>query len=146
VPPLTDWQAALLGSARRAVLATTRPDGRPRLVPIAYAFDDGRGTPLIYSALDEKPKLVSDPHLLARVRDVVARSQVSLLVDRWTEDWARLAWLRLDGRARVVEPGAEGHARAVALLRERYPQYAAQRLEDRPLLVIEVESVTGWRP
>jgi hypothetical protein len=31
-------------------------------------------------------------------------------------------------------------------LRERYPQYAAQRLEDRPLLAIEVESVTGWRP
>jgi PPOX class probable F420-dependent enzyme len=141
---LTDWQADLLRSARRAVLATIRPDGRPRLVPIAYAVADDADTPLIYSAIDEKPKVVSDPHRLARVRDIIERPQVSLMVDRWAEDWTRLAWLRLDGRAQLLEPGAAGHAGALAMLRERYPQYVAQRLEERPLLAITVESVAGW--
>ncbi len=141
---LTDWQAELLRSTRRAVLATIRPDGRPRLVPIAYAVAHDADTLLIYSPIDEKPKVVSDPHRLARVRDIMARPRVSLLVDRWAEDWAHLAWLRLDGRAQLLEPGAAGHAHALALLRERYPQYAAQRLEERPLLAIAVEAVAGW--
>ncbi len=142
---LARWQAELLRSARRAVLATIRPDGRPRLVPIAYALDDAADPALIYSPIDEKPKSVSDPHRLARVRDVLARPSVSLLADEWSEDWSQLAWLRVDGQAQVIEPHIDGHARAVQLLRLRYPQYAAQRLEDRPLLSIAVESITTWR-
>jgi PPOX class probable F420-dependent enzyme len=141
---LNDWQAELLRSAPRAVLATIRPDGRPRLMPIAYAVADDADTPLVYSPIDEKPKTVSDPHRLARVRDIMQRPRVSLLVDRWAEDWTRLAWLRLDGLAQLLEPAAAGHSRGVALLRARYPQYAAHRLEDRPLLAIAIESVAGW--
>ena len=53
----------LLSRARRAVLATIAPDGRSRLVPIAYAFAGA----VLYTPLDEKPKKVSDPHDLARV-------------------------------------------------------------------------------
>ena len=34
-------------------------------------------------SLDEKRKRVSDPHRLARVRDLLARPQVTLLVDRY---------------------------------------------------------------
>lgn len=136
---------ALLDEARRAVLATTRRDGRPRLVPIAFAVDAASG--VLYSALDEKPKSVADPRRLARVRDVVARPQVSVLVDRWSEDWSQLAWLRLDGRARLLEPteaGADEHAAAINMLRARYPQYAGQALEAAPLLRIELEHASGW--
>lgn len=142
---LAAWQEALLRSARRAVLATIRPDSRPRLVPIAYALDAQADLPLIYTPLDEKPKSVPDPHRLARVRDVVLRPAVSVLVDTWSEDWTQLAWLRLDGRAQLLEAADDGHARAVALLRQRYPQYGGQHLEDRPLLAIEIEAATGWR-
>jgi PPOX class probable F420-dependent enzyme len=141
---MADWQARLLRSARRAVLATIRPDGRPRLVPIVFAVDDDEPL-LIYSAIDEKPKAVRDPLLLARVRDITARPAVSLLVDNWSEDWTQLAWLRLGGRAHLVEHDDRLRQRALALLRERYPQYAAQRLEQRPLLAIEIDTVTGWR-
>jgi PPOX class probable F420-dependent enzyme len=132
------------------VLATIRADGRPRLVPLAFAAvaSEAGGEPLlIYSALDEKPKSVADPHDLGRVRDVIADPRVTLLIDRWSEDWQRLAWLRLDGRASVLEPTDEPageHARAVGLLRERYPQYAGQRLERRPLLRIVVDRSVSW--
>jgi len=130
----------LLERARRGVLATIAADGTPRLVPIAFAFADG----VLYSALDDKPKSVSDPHDLARVRDIVARPRVSVLLDHWDEDWAQLEWLRLIGRASILESGVPEHAAAVGLLRKRYPQYASHRLEERPIIRIAVERKVGW--
>jgi PPOX class probable F420-dependent enzyme len=116
-------------------------------MPVAYAYDESPAGPLLYSALDEKRKSVADPRALARVRDIVARPRVAVLVDRWDEDWSRLAWVRLEGKALLLEPtdpsGPE-HARAVGLLRARYPQYAHQALEQRPVIRIAVERVTGW--
>ena len=130
----------LLERARRGVLATIAADGTPRLVPIAFAFSDG----VLYSALDEKPKSVSDPHDLARVRDISSRPQVSVLVDEWDEDWTKLSWVRLVGRASLLESGVAEHAVAVGLLRERYPQYASHRLEERPIIRIEVDRISSW--
>jgi PPOX class probable F420-dependent enzyme len=147
VASLTDDQRALLERSRRAVLGTISPNGRPRLVPIAFAVVGAAPELIVYSALDEKPKTVSDPRQLARVRDIRARPQVSVLVDEWHEDWTRLRWLRLDGSATVLEPDTSAvneHAAAVGALRERYPQYDGHRLEDRPVVRIRVERVTGW--
>lgn len=144
---LTDQQRELLRRTRRAILGTTSPSGRPRLVPAAFAVLEAAPELIVYTALDEKPKAVSDPYKLARVRDIRARPQVSLLVDEWHEDWARLTWVRLDGTAALLEPGGSAsgeHAMAVHALRERYPQYADQRLEERPILRIHVEKVTDW--
>jgi PPOX class probable F420-dependent enzyme len=148
VARLTEAQREMLEQSRRAILGTTAEDGRPRLVPMVFAVaaaDDGHT--LLYSALDEKPKSVSDPHRLARVRDIVERPNVSVLVDRWDEDWSRLAWLRLDGRATLLEPDGpdtEEHGAAVRLLRDRYVQYATHRLEERPMLRIEIDRVVDW--
>jgi PPOX class probable F420-dependent enzyme len=145
---LGESQRELLSRARRAVLGTTAPDGRPRLVPIAFAFVDSSPREVVlYSALDEKPKSVADPHALARVRDLLVRPRVSVLVDEWNEDWDRLRWLRLDGLATLMEPAGDAaaeHATAVGLLRERYPQYATHHLEDRPIVRIAVERVSSW--
>ena len=148
---LTPTEEELLRETRRGVLATIAPDGRPRLVPIAFSFaisltGDSKNL-VLYSALDEKPKSVADPRDLARVRDVLERPEVTVLVDRWDEDWSRLAWLRLQGTADLLEPGdqqAAEHATAVGLLRARYPQYASHRLEDRPIMRIRVTRAVSW--
>lgn len=147
----------VIRSARRAVLATITREGRARLVPICFWMPDsmpgppGTGSPLlVYSALDDKPKSVADPLQLGRVRDLLARPAVSLLVDRWDEDWRRLAWVRLDGSARVLGParpdGADAaeHELAVAGLRARYPQYRTHDLAARPLIRVAVEQATEW--
>jgi PPOX class probable F420-dependent enzyme len=139
---LTDDDRALLADARRAVLATLAPDGRPRLVPVCYAVDPDR--PVIRIPLDRKPKRTDDPLALARVRDIAADPRVTILVDRWAEDWARLAWLRVEGRASLFEPSEPGHRAVVAALRTRYPQYVEQRLEDRPMIEVVVERVVRW--
>jgi PPOX class probable F420-dependent enzyme len=130
----------VLSRARRAVLATIAADGRPRLVPIAFASADG----ILYTALDEKPKRVAEPHDLARVRDILARPEVTVLVDEWHEDWTRLAWERLYGRAELLESGAAEHAEAVKLLRQRYPQYEEHRLEERPIIRVTIDRTVSW--
>jgi PPOX class probable F420-dependent enzyme len=145
---LTADELAFLVAARTAVLATIDEGGLPRLVPICFVVTESPRL-LLHSPLDEKPKRIGDPHMLARVRDIAERPEVSVLVERWSEDWGRLGWLRLYGLAALLEPagdpldGAE-HGAVVAALRGKYPQYRVQQLEDRPLIRIVLERCRSW--
>jgi PPOX class probable F420-dependent enzyme len=149
-PILNPRQRTFLVAARRAVLATTAPDGRPRLVPICFIVADHApdGRPTLYTPLDEKPKLVDDPRDLARVRDLLAVPEVSLLVDRWSEDWSRLGWVRLYGSGVVLEPRTtpdpEEHGAAVTALRTKYPQYEGHALESRPIIRLTIDRAVSW--
>lgn len=135
-PVLTPAERELLVAARRATLATIARDGRARLVPICFVLVDD----VVWSPLDEKPKSVDDVRSLARVRDIELDSRVTLLVDRWSEDWSELAWLRIDGRAKVVD----AEATVMAALRAKYAQYADHDLESRPMIRIEIDGVRSW--
>lgn len=140
-------QRRFVQSVRRATLATIRPDGTPRLVPVCFvlATRDPDGPERLYSPLDEKPKATSDPRRLARVGDIVARPSVELLIDRWSEDWTELAWLRLDAEATLLEPGdGPEHAWAVSALREKHLQYRTHDLEARPMIRLRVTTVAHW--
>jgi PPOX class probable F420-dependent enzyme len=144
---LTSAELRFLGAARTAVLATIEGGGLPRLVPICFIVAELPRL-VLYSPLDEKPKRVADTHQLSRVRDILERPEVALLVDRWTEDWNHLGWLRLQGIADLVEPGdtaaAVEHGAAVAALRRKYAQYETHRLEERPLIRIVIERSRSW--
>ncbi|HEY7700771.1 MAG TPA: pyridoxamine 5'-phosphate oxidase family protein [Candidatus Limnocylindrales bacterium] len=118
-------------------MATIAPDGRPRLVPICFVVIDD----VVWTPLDEKPKAVVDVRDLARVRDIERDARVTLLVQRWSEDWSALGWLRVDGEAELV---ATAGPAVVAALRAKYPQYAGHDLEGRPMLAIAIGAVTAW--
>lgn len=142
-------QRAFVADARTATLATLAPSGRARLVPICFVVgaDARDGRPRIYSPLDDKPKRSDDPHDLARVQDLLVLPEATLLVERWSEDWSQLAWVRLDGRGELLEPEPherEEHASAIATLRNKYPQYADHRLEERPVLRFTVYRSIAW--
>jgi len=142
-PVLSTVERAFLSDARRAVLATIARDGRPRLVPICFVVDPRR--PILWTPLDEKPKAVDVAHL-GRVRDIQSDPRVTVLVDRWDEDWTQLAWLRYYGTASIIGPDTEGQARAVAIaaLRAKYPQYTKHDLEARLIIRIAIERATSW--
>jgi PPOX class probable F420-dependent enzyme len=143
-PVLSAPERTLAESARRAVLTTIAPDGRPRPVPICFALDPRR--PILYTPLDEKPKTTDDPLRLARVTDILADSRVVVLVDRWDEDWNRLAWVRILGEASLLQPDTDPaeHGAVVTVLRARYPQYATHDLETRPLIRIVIQHTASW--
>ena len=136
LPVLTPAERELLVATRRATLATIAPDGAPRPVPVCFVVIGD----VVWSPLDEKPKAVDDVRSLARVRDIRERPTVALLVDRWSEDWSQLAWLRIAGRAALVD----SEPAAVAALRTKYPQYADHDLESRSMIRIEIAGVRSW--
>jgi hypothetical protein len=69
---------------------------------------------------------------------------VALVVDRYDEQWSRLAWVQLRGTAGLLHDGPP-YERGIALLAARYPQYGAVPLVGRPLLVIRPRQVRSWR-
>ncbi len=137
MPALTpDQQRDQVANAPVARLATLRPDGTARLVPITFALVDG----LICSAIDEvKPKRSTR---LARLADVARDPRAAVLVDTYADDWSRLWWVRIDGTAAVHEAG-DLHTRALAALVAKYPPYAAAP-PSGPVLVLTPMSWAGW--
>ncbi len=117
-----------VAEARVGRLATVTSEGRPHLVPFCFAVDGDR----LYSAVDDaKPKSTLALRRLDHIRQHPA---VSVLVDHYAEDWSTLWWIRLDGEAVVLEPGAAEHEVGLGLLVAKYEQYqaaSAARLRDR---------------
>ena len=151
-PLLTPARRALLAETRRAVLVTLGSSRRLRPVPVCFAVSPPPAD-VVWTPIDEKPKRSEGAGGLARVRDILSNPTVAVLADRWDEDWSRLAWLRLEGEATLLEPpretGASGenereHARAVVALRARYPQYASHALERLPVIRIAVTRAVEW--
>ena len=129
-------QRSRFAAAPVARLATLRPDGTPRLVPITFALVDG----LVCSAVDEvKPKTTTR---LARLADVERDPRVGLIVDHYADDWAELWWVRVDGTAAVHRDGAL-RERALAALCAKYPPYAAVP-PSGPLLAVTATRWAGW--
>ena len=140
---LADDERAFLATARRAVLGTIAPDGRPRLVPICFVLAAERAGPLLAArrqAEAQRRSAGAGPrprHRRGPAGDGPRRSLGRGLVA------ARLAALRRQGEPAATSSAA-GHGDVVAALRAKYPQYATHRLEDRPLIRIEIERVTSW--
>ncbi len=126
-------------SARVARLATVDPDGRPHAVPICFALVGER----VVSALDGKPETV-EPNEYRRLRNVEATPAVTVLVDHYTEDWDRLGWVQLRGRASVIAPDEPNHPDGLAALREKYEQYHEHALSGRPVIEVRIGSVRSW--
>lgn len=125
----------LVADARVGRLATLDPDGRPNLVPFVFALEGDS----LYSSVDEKPK---GSRRLRRVENLRRDPEVTVLVDHYEEDWPGLWWVRLRGRGRVLEDGPE-RARALALLRDKYPQYR-EAPPRGPVIAVDVIEWRGW--
>lgn len=135
---LTEIQASWLARAPVARLATADATGAPHVIPVCYAYD-GR---FLYSVLDQKPKSTSLTRL-RRVKNIQANPQVSLVVDHYEDDWERLGYLLIFGRAELLMEGGE-RAGAVRLLREKYHQYRAMNVAENPVIKIVPERVVAW--
>ena len=134
---LTEVARAFCERTRVARLATADAKRVPHLVPVCFAILGDS----LYITIDEKPKRVDIP--LKRLRNILENPEVAVTVDRWDEDWRRLAWVMLRGRAEILADGAE-HDRAQARLRERYPQYRSMDLAPLPVIALRIARVTAW--
>lgn len=138
---LPAFAAELLYQGRVARLGTADRAGQPLVVPVCYVFD-GRAC---FSAIDAKPKRL-DARRLRRLRNIAENPRVSLTVDRYDEEWSRLCWVIVQGRADILTDGPE-RAAAVDGLLTKYAQYRAMGLDRQAATVIRIapEKVLSWR-
>jgi len=106
----SDDVRGFLYACRVARLATAGVDGKPLVIPICYAYDGER----LFTPIDKKPKSV-EPSELRRVRNILQNPKVSVVVDRYSEDWEGLGYVVIEGRAEILSGGKE-YARALRLL------------------------------
>jgi PPOX class probable F420-dependent enzyme len=133
---LTDKQRRFLDAGRVARLATADAAGRPHVVPVCHALIDDT----VYFTIDEKPKRTPRLKRLSNLHD---NPVAALVVDRYDEDWSRLGWVMVSGRAEILASGPE-HDRAQGRLRARYPQLAVMRIEGLPVVAVRIDHVASW--
>lgn len=121
---------------RRGYLATLGADAAPHLVPVCFTWAGD----VIWTAVDGKPKSGEE---LQRLKDIQENPRTAFIVDRWDEDWSRLAWLQARGRATLLEAGQEVD-RAHSALRDKYPQYRGGVALEGPVIRIDVDRWVGW--
>ena len=135
VAGLPAWARTLLVRERRAHLGLLDADGAPRVLPVTYAVTGEE----VVSAVDHKRK--RDPGgELARVRWLRRDARAALTVDRYDDDWDRLAWVQLLGEI-AVRDTVDGDA--LAALQSRYPPYR-DRPPAGPLLRLRVTRALCW--
>jgi len=142
---MASWTPAtrrFLDAHRVGHLATAGADGAPHVVPVCYALDDDA----LYFVADLKPKRRPARELL-RLANLRANPRAALVVDDYDDDWTRLAYVLVRGPATLVD-APPAHAAALALLRDKYPQYRHMPLDDstaHPIVRIVPARVVTWR-
>ncbi len=130
-----DRARSLVAEARVARLATIDPDGRPNLVPFCFALQGDT----IFSSVDGKPK---ERRRLQRAANVERDPRLTVIVDRYDEDWDRVWWVRVRGLGRILDEGPE-YEGALAVLTAKYPQYTEDP-PPGPALAIQAVGWRGW--
>jgi PPOX class probable F420-dependent enzyme len=115
-----------------AILATADASGVPHLVPVVFAAVGDQ----LALVVDHKPKRSTN---LRRLRNIAANPHVSLLTERYADDWSALWWARADGTAHVnpLTPPV------LAAFQARYPQYREDP-PDGPAVLVTVAKWSGW--
>jgi PPOX class probable F420-dependent enzyme len=135
---LSNDERRFLAHQRVAHLATADRGAVPHVVPVCFAVSAGT----LYITIDEKPKR-HPATALKRLKNIAENPAVAVIVDRYDEDWARLGWVMLRGRAEILREGQE-HQDAQALLRSRYPQLAAMQIAIYPVIAVRIERTRSW--
>ena len=114
---MDDLRSQVAGEPVVARLATLDRDGRPHLVPIVFA--------LLGDTLYTASTMAKRLRTLRRMENAREQPDVTVIVDRYEDDWTRLWWVRLRGRARVLEAATRPSRPARARLVQAIPREPA---------------------
>ena len=106
-------------------------------MPVTFALWEGE----LWTVVDGKPKGVP-PDRLARVRFLRRRPAAALTVDRYSEDWNRLAWVQTLGDVRILD--VEEARGPLGALAAKYQPYRFSP-PPGPLLGLAPRRIISWR-
>ena len=128
----TKREVTFIQTQKIARMATVDKSGKPLALPICYAYDGN----YIYTPIDKKPKRVA-PMELNRIKNIENNPNVSVVIDRYYEDWTRIAYIIIHGTAVVIDGGKE-YRESLRILSEKYRQYKHMKLSQLGLPVIKI--------
>ena len=136
----------IIDKARVARLATVDTEFKPHLIPVVFVFDNGR----YFIPIDEKTKR-SRPEKLKRAKNIQQNPNVALLVDEYNEDWTKLFFIMIQGKACIIG-GKELEQqndlllleKAQKLLSDKYLQYQKTGIGEYVIMIIP-EKVITWK-
>jgi len=108
----------LIKRAKVARLGTVDQKLYPYVVPIVFVFHENS----FFIPLDEKKKTVNSKNL-KRVKNIEKNPNVTLLIDRYQNNWKKLFFLMIHGKATVINGNSKLMDKIHKLLISKYPQY-----------------------
>jgi len=87
----------IIDKARVARLATVDSECKPHLIPVVFVIDND----CYFIPIDQKTKR-SKPEKLRRVKNIQQNPNVALLIDEYNEDWTRLYFIIIQGKASII--------------------------------------------
>jgi len=130
----------LIKRAKVARLATVDQKSHPYVVPVVFVFHKNA----FFIPLDEKTKSVN-PKKLKRVKNIARNPNVTLLIDRYQNDWKKLFFLMIHGKATVVDSKNSKIMNKVhELLISKYPQYKKIGVGNS-CIKITPHGITHWK-
>ena len=130
---LTGVTAEFIRWARVCRVATVSAEGVPHLVPVCHVLAREK---LYFGSGKDATK----------VRNLKANPRITVTVDEYSDHWAGLKGVMLQGHARLIERGPE-FTRIRDLLYEKYPQYpkeAALATSDSVIVEVTPSRVFTW--
>lgn len=137
IPPAVE---EFIERARVARLATIDSEFKPHLVPVVFVFDGNH----FFIPVDEKRK-TAKPEKLKRIRNIQDNPNVTLLIDEYSEDWTKLTFVMIQGKASVAtkEEGNIQVREAYKKLMTKYLQYQKVSVGEM-CIIITPKKVASW--
>ena len=130
----------LISRAKVARLATVDQKSYPYVVPVVFVFHEN----LFFIPLDEKIKTVN-PRKLKRVKNIEKNPNVTLLIDKYQNDWKKLFFLMIHGKATVIDgKNSKLMDKIHKLFISKYPQYKKIGIGNS-CITINPTKVTFWK-
>ena len=136
---------AIIDKATVARLATVDSECKPHLIPVVFVFDND----CYFIPIDEKAKR-SKPENLKRIKNIQQNPNVALLIDEYNEDWTKLYFIMIQGKASIIG-GKELEQnelklleKAHKLLSDKYLQYQEIGIGDYVIMIVP-EKVITWK-
>jgi PPOX class probable F420-dependent enzyme len=142
------YHKTIINTARVARLATVDLECKPHLVPVVFVYDNNRD--FYFIPIDKKTKR-SRPENLKRVRNIKENPNVALLIDEYNEDWTKLYFIMIQGKASVIggkrkldQNEMSLLKKAHKLLRNKYPQYQKMGIGEYVIMIMP-QKVIAWK-
>jgi PPOX class probable F420-dependent enzyme len=145
----------IIHRARVARLATADSKAKPHIVPVVFAFDGEK----YYIPIDKKTK-TTKPGELRRIKNIDANPAVALLIDEYNEDWNKLLFIMIQGKAAILgkkkgndegkgeEEEEDGDDKllkiAHKLLNIKYPQYQHIDIGKLSIVIIPKDDILEY--